>query len=148
VPWSRRLSWRISLLAGRHDVSCVSPGAASRGVALRSLVRGPSAWGFEGAVNMRPYKAQWLAWRCPVAACSTASGMVMQWPGWRYGGGDGRIGLMATEVTAAAGLTSRRRPVRAQSSRASSLRGFCRPFSRVRCAGRTGVGGTVPRGAC
>jgi hypothetical protein len=48
--------------------------------------------------------------------------------------------------TALAGLTSRRRPVRARSSRASSLRGFRRPFSRVRCAGRMGVGGTVPGG--
>jgi hypothetical protein len=53
---------------------------------------------------------------------------------------------MATEVTAPTGLTSRRRPVRARSSRVSSLRGFRRPFSRVWCAGRTGVGGTVPRG--
>jgi hypothetical protein len=33
------------------------------------LVRGPSAWGFEGVVDMRPYKAQWLAWQCPVATC-------------------------------------------------------------------------------
>jgi hypothetical protein len=90
---------------------------------------------------MRPYKAQWSAWQCPVAACSTTSGMVMQWPGWRCDGGDDRTGLMATEVTPPAGLTSRRRPVRAQSSRASSLRGFRRPFSRVRCAGRTGVSG-------
>jgi hypothetical protein len=30
VPWSRRPSWRISLLAGRHGASCVPPGAASR----------------------------------------------------------------------------------------------------------------------
>jgi hypothetical protein len=50
---------------------------------------------------------------------------------------------MATEVTAPTGLTSRRRPVRAWSSRVSSLRGFFRPFSRVRCASRTRVGGTV-----
>jgi hypothetical protein len=53
---------------------------------------------------MRPYEAQWLAWWCPVAA--TASGMVMQWPGWRRGGGDGRTGLMVTVVTAPTGLTS------------------------------------------
>jgi hypothetical protein len=79
---------------------------------------------------------------------STALGMVMQWPGWRRDGGDGRTGPMATEVTAPNGLMSRRRPMRAWSSRASSLRGFCCPFSRVRCAGRTGVGGTVPQGGC
>jgi hypothetical protein len=59
--------------------------------------------------------------------------------GWRRGDGDGRTGLMATEVTAPTGLTSRRRPVRAQSSCASSLRGFRRPFSRVRCAVREWV---------
>jgi hypothetical protein len=118
------------------------------GVALRLLVRGPSAWGFEGAVDMRPYKAQWLAWRCLVAACSTASGMVMQWPEWRRGDRDDRTGPMATEVTAPTGLTLRRRPVRARSSHASSLRGFHRPFSRVRCTGRTGVGSTVPWGGC
>jgi hypothetical protein len=70
----------------------------------------------------------------------------MQWPGWCRGDGGGRTGPMATEVTAPTGLTSRRRPVRAQSSCASSLRGFRRPFSRVRCC-RTGVGGTVPQGS-
>jgi hypothetical protein len=74
--------------------------------------------------------------------------MVMQWPGWRRDGGDGRTGPMATEVTAHTVLTSRRRPVRAWSSRASSLRGFYRPLSRAWCVGRTGVGGTVLRGCC
>jgi hypothetical protein len=74
--------------------------------------------------------------------------MVMQWLRRRRGDGDGRTGPMATEVTAPTGLTSRRRPVLARSSRASSLRGFRRPFSRERCAGRMGVGGTVPRGGC
>jgi hypothetical protein len=38
--------------------------------------------------------------------------------------------------------------VRARRSRSSSLRGLRRPFSRVRCVGRTGVGGTVPQGCC
>jgi hypothetical protein len=72
----------------------------------------------------------------------------MQWPGWRRDGGDGRTGPMATEVTAPTGLTSRRSPVRAWSSRSSSLRGLRRPFSRVRRVGRTGVGGIVPQGCC
>jgi hypothetical protein len=49
------------------------------------------------------------------------------------------------EVAGPAGLTSRRSPVRAWSSRPSSLRGLRRPLSRVRCVGHTGVGGTVPR---
>jgi hypothetical protein len=44
-------------------------------------------------------------------------------PGMVLGGGDGRTGPMATEVTSPAGLTSRRSPVRAWSSRPSSLRG-------------------------
>jgi hypothetical protein len=30
VPWSRRLSWRISLLAGRHGVPCIRLGTALR----------------------------------------------------------------------------------------------------------------------
>jgi hypothetical protein len=69
----------------------------------------------------------------------------MQCPGWRWDGGDGRTGPMATEVIGPAGLTSRRCPVRAWSSRPSSLRGLHRPLSRARRVNRTGVGGTVPR---
>jgi hypothetical protein len=79
---------------------------------------------------------------------STASGMAMQWPGWCLDDGDGRTGPMVTEATIPAGLSSRRRPVQSWSSRASSLRGLYRPFSRLRCASRTGVGGSVPRGCC
>jgi hypothetical protein len=48
---------------------------------------------------------------------------------------DGRIGLIATEVTSLAGPTSRRSPVRAWSSRPSSLRGLRRPLSRARRVG-------------
>jgi hypothetical protein len=50
------------------------------------------------------------------------------------------------EVTAPTGPTSRRSPLRVWSRRASPLQGLCRPFSRVRRVGRTGVGGTVPQG--
>jgi hypothetical protein len=39
-------------------------------------------------------------------------------------------------------------PVRAWSSRSSSLQGLCHPFSRVRHVGHTGVGGTMPRSCC
>jgi hypothetical protein len=74
--------------------------------------------------------------------------MVMQWPGWRRDGRNGRTWLMATEVTAPTGLTPRCSPVRAWSIRSSPLRGLRRPFSRVRRVGRTGVGGTVPRSCC
>jgi hypothetical protein len=61
---------------------------------------------------------------------------------------DGRTGPTATEVTSSTGPTSRRSPVRAWSNHASSLRGSCSPSWRVRCTGRTGVGGTAPRGGC
>jgi hypothetical protein len=69
----------------------------------------------------------------------------MQCPGWCWDGGDGRTRPMAKEVTSPAGLTSRRSPVRAGSSRSSSLRGLRRPLSREHRVGRTGVGGIVPR---
>jgi hypothetical protein len=69
----------------------------------------------------------------------------MQCPRWCWDGGDGRTGPMATEVTGPAGPMSRRSPVRAGSSRPSSLRGLRHPLSRARHVGRTGVGGTVPR---
>jgi hypothetical protein len=78
----------------------------------------------------------------------TVLGMVMQCPGWCWDGGDGRTGPMATEVTSPVGPASRRSPVRVWSSRPSSIRGLCRPLSRVRRVGHTGVGGTVPQGCC
>jgi hypothetical protein len=51
-------------------------------------------------------------WRGGVSSphASKASGMVMQWLGWRRGGGDGRTGLMATEVTVPTDGASWRRP--------------------------------------
>jgi hypothetical protein len=40
---------------------------------------------------MRPYEAQWLVWRCPVAAHfhslrdgDTVAGMALQWRGWSH----------------------------------------------------------------
>jgi hypothetical protein len=72
----------------------------------------------------------------------------MQCPGWCWDSGDGRTGPMATEVTGPAGLTSRRSPVRAWSSRPSPLRGLRHPLSRARCISRTGVGGIVSRDCC
>jgi hypothetical protein len=41
----------------------------------------------------------------------TASGMTLQCTEWRCSGGDGRTGLIATEKTVPAGLTSRCSPV-------------------------------------
>jgi hypothetical protein len=75
----------------------------------------------------------------------TASGMVLQCSGWWRSSGDGRTGPMATEETRLTGLTSRRRPVRARDRHPYHFRGFCHPLSRVRCTGRTRVGGIVSR---
>jgi hypothetical protein len=69
----------------------------------------------------------------------------MQCLGWCWDGGDGRTGPMATEVTGPTGPTSRRSPVRAWSSRPSSLQEPRRPLSKARRVGRTEVGGIVPR---
>jgi hypothetical protein len=81
----------------------------------------------------------------PSSRASTASRMVMQWPGWCCDGGDGRTGPTATEVTGPAGLTSRRSPGQAWNRRSSPLRGFRRPLSRARRVSRMRVGGTVSR---
>jgi hypothetical protein len=75
----------------------------------------------------------------------TASGMAVQCPGWRRGGGDGRTGPMVTEETRPTGPTSRRCPERARNRRPSPFRGFRHPPSKVSRAGRTRVGGTVSR---
>jgi hypothetical protein len=72
------------------------------------LVLGPSAWGFEGAVDMRSYKAQWLEWQCPVAACShsvgyggAVAGMASRWRGWSHkADGDGGDRFHWPDVTA------------------------------------------------
>jgi hypothetical protein len=56
-------------------------------VAQRALVRPPPASRLKGVVDGRSYETQWLAWRCPVAAYSIASGMVMQWSEWHCGDG-------------------------------------------------------------
>jgi hypothetical protein len=53
----------------------------------------------------------------------TASGMVLQCPGWRCDGGDGCIGPMATERTRLTGPTSRRGPGRAQNRHPSPFKG-------------------------
>jgi hypothetical protein len=76
---------------------------------------------------------------------STASGMVLQCPGWRRDGGDGRTGPMATEVTVPTSLTSRRSPGQVWKKCLFPLRGFHRPLSRARRVSRTKVGGTVSR---
>jgi hypothetical protein len=71
--------------------------------------------------------------------------MTLQCPGLRRGSTDGRTGLMETEEMRLTGPTSRRRPGQARVEHPSLFRGFRRPPSRVRRAGRTSVGSTVSR---
>jgi hypothetical protein len=71
------------------------------------------------------------------------SEMVLQCPGWRRGGGDGRIGLMVMEEMCLTGPTSRRHPGRVRDRHPSPFRGLCRSRSRVRRSNRTRVGSTV-----
>jgi hypothetical protein len=71
------------------------------------------------------------------------SGMALQCPGWRCGGGDGCIGPMVTEETRLTGPASRRRPGRVWNRRPSHFRGFHHPLSRVQRPVRTRVGSTV-----
>jgi hypothetical protein len=54
-------------------------------------VRPPPAGRFEGAVNGRPYEAQWQAWRRPVPVCFNSvgdvvavPGVALQWRGWPH----------------------------------------------------------------
>jgi hypothetical protein len=57
---------------------------------------------------MRPYKAQWLAWWCPVAACfhsvrygDAVAGMASRWWGWSHrADGDGGDRSHWPDVTA------------------------------------------------
>jgi hypothetical protein len=69
----------------------------------------------EGAVDGRPYEAQWRAWRCPVPVRLNSVGDGAAVPGaalqWRCSGGDGHTGLIETEKTVPAGLTSWCSPV-------------------------------------
>jgi hypothetical protein len=61
---------------------------------------------------------------------STASGMVLQCPGWWHSSGDGRTGPEVMEETRATGLMSRRCPARARCMHPYLFRGFHRPLSR------------------
>jgi hypothetical protein len=73
---------------------------------------------------------------------STASGMALQCPGWRRGGGDGRTGLMVTEGTRP---TSRHGPLRARNGRPTPFEGTAVLFRGCGTRGRTRVGGTMSR---
>jgi hypothetical protein len=84
-------------------------------VAWRLLIRLlPACW-LEGAVDRRPYEAQYRVWRClvPVRLNSVGDGAAVPEVAlqWRCSGWDGRIGLIATEKTVPAGLTSRCSPM-------------------------------------
>jgi hypothetical protein len=76
----------------------------------------------------------------------TTSGMALQCPGWLHSGGDDRTGPKVTGETCSIGLMSRCCPALARGRCLYPFRGFRRPLSRVRRAGRTGAGGTVDTG--
>jgi hypothetical protein len=75
----------------------------------------------------------------------TASGWVLQCPGWQHSDRDGRIGLEVTVETHSTGLMSWRHSAQAWEKCLYLFRGLFRPLSRVRRAGRTGAGSTVSR---
>jgi hypothetical protein len=75
----------------------------------------------------------------------TALGMVQQRTGWWHSGGDGCTGPTVIEETLSTGLMSRCCPVWAQDGCLCPFRGFRRPLSRVRRAGRTRMGGAASR---
>jgi hypothetical protein len=49
-----------------------------------------SPGGLEGIADIDPYRMQWQAWRRPVPACFTASGLLPQCPAWGCTRGGGR----------------------------------------------------------
>jgi hypothetical protein len=143
VQWSRRPSWRILLLAERHDVPCIRPGAL-RGWRRRNFPFGRRPY-TDSRVQLTGGRRGHNSGRGSVLSphAPTASRMALQCPGWRRDGGDGRTRPMVTEEMHPTGPTSRRGPGRARNRRLFPFRGFHRPFSRVRRVGRTGVGCTV-----
>jgi hypothetical protein len=91
----------------------------------RHLHAGSRVWLTEGRRMYSGGDGDVLSSRAP-----TATGMALQYSGWRYSGGDGRTGPTVTEETRSTGSTSRRRPVRARGRRLYPSRGFRRPLSR------------------
>jgi hypothetical protein len=131
VPHCSNYVWRHGVqchgVDGRPGESCFWQGVTVRPVRAHEQLRGWRRRGcpFEGRpredsrVPLTWGRTRHSGWSGGVLSpyASTASGTGMQWPGWRRGGGDGRTGPMATEVTAPTSLTSRHSPVRAWSSR-------------------------------
>jgi hypothetical protein len=76
-----------------------------------------------------------LSFRAP-----TASGMVLQCPGWRHSGGDVHTGPKVTEETCITGPTSWCCPARARGRHPYLFRGFHRPLSRCTTWGSYGSG--------
>jgi hypothetical protein len=105
----------------RPGESCSSRGVVERPVLVQERLRG---WWCRGWLSGR---RPWADSRVPstgvrmrhsgrhgdiLSLCTPkALGMSLQYSAWHCSGGDGRIGLTATEKTAPAGPTSRRSPV-------------------------------------
>jgi hypothetical protein len=101
----RRASWWILCRSrGGFEGSC------NGALAWSSSVRR-----FEGSTDGRSEAAQRRAWRCPVDMGPHSDGVMLQCPGWRHSGGDGRTGPEVTGETRLTGLASRHRPRRVQS---------------------------------
>jgi hypothetical protein len=134
--FSRRALWRV-LFPPRSgfEGGCVG---TSRSVAASDADSRVRLTGVCKAHNSR--RGGVLSSRTP-----TVSWMVLQCPGCHRRSGDGRTGPMVTEEARLTGPTSRRCPGRARDRRTSPFRGFRRPLSRARHAGRTRVGSAVSR---
>jgi hypothetical protein len=109
------------------------------------LVQPLPAIQLKGAVDGRPYEAQWRAWRCPVpvrlnsvGGGAAVPGAALQWRGWPHradSDGEDRSRRPYVMVESCVNIGKVFVP----------FRGFRRPLSRARRASRTKVGGTVPR---
>jgi hypothetical protein len=112
------------LLAARHDVSCIRPGAASRVAVWELLPWSSCVRQLEGLGDGRPAVAQWWLWRRLIALDShnaedgvVVPGMVASLRGWPYrDDGDGGDVPHWFDVTASSREGARQVPV---------------PFSRV-----------------
>jgi hypothetical protein len=108
VQQSRQPSWRIWLLAERHGVPCIRPGATSRVAVWELLPWSSCVRHLEGRADGRPAVAQRRAWRRLVAPYShsvgvdaAVPGMASWWRGWPHrADGDERDTLHWSDITA------------------------------------------------
>jgi hypothetical protein len=118
---SQQVSWRPPVLPQKR---------------LRGWLRGrlplesPSVRRLEGVADGRLEAYSGGDGDVLLSRAPTATGMALQYSGWRHSGGDGRTGPTVTEETRYTGPISRRRPVRARGRRPYHFLGFRCPLSR------------------